>query len=93
MTFPGDPEDEHAGDILICPEYAADAAVEYNQAFADEVTLYIVHGWLHLAGLCDKTDSEQQRMRYAEETIMNHIRTLSTIPKLSMTKDSTRICP
>jgi hypothetical protein len=33
MTFPGDPEDRHAGDIAICPAVAATATVESKTAF------------------------------------------------------------
>lgn len=88
MTFPGDPEDEHAGDIIICLEYAVDAAVEYHQPFADEVTLYIIHGWLHLAGFRDKTEAEQQQMRAAEQALMNYIRSGAGIPKLSITRSN-----
>lgn len=84
MTFPGDPEDEHAGDIIVCPEFARDAAEEYQQPFANEIILYIIHGWLHLAGLRDKTEEEQQQMRSAEETLMSYIESKSPFPRISM---------
>lgn len=74
MTFPGDPEDDHAGDIAICPEVAAAAALEHGLSFAEELTLYLVHAWLHLGGLRDKTAAEQAAMRAAEDAAMKHLR-------------------
>lgn len=75
MTFPGTSEDDHAGDLAVCPSYAADHAPEYGQSFAEELTLYVVHGWLHLAGLDDRTIEATQAMRAAEKFIMDRLRT------------------
>lgn len=74
MTFPGDPEDAHAGDLAICPAYAAEHAGEFGQSFAEELTLYLVHGWLHLAGLDDRTAPQSAAMRAAEDDLMNRVR-------------------
>ena len=70
MTFPGDPEDDHAGDLAICPTIAASAAPENGTTFAEELTLYLVHGWLHLAGLNDRSKPEIEEMRAAEAVAM-----------------------
>lgn len=73
MTFPGDPSDGHAGDLAICPASAATAATEYGQTFAAELTLYLIHGWLHLAGLDDRTIATAAAMRVAERTLMERV--------------------
>ena len=74
MTFPGDPEDGHAGDIAICPAVAASACGKSGLPFAEELTLYLVHSWLHLAGLRDSDDEEIREMRLAEDILMNLLR-------------------
>jgi probable rRNA maturation factor len=74
MTFPGDPDDGHAGDIAICAAIAEEAARERNLPFAEELTLYLVHGWLHLGGLDDRTARDRQVMREAEAAVMALLR-------------------
>ena len=32
-----------------------------------EITLYLIHGWLHLYGFNDKTETEIKAMRLAED--------------------------
>ena len=69
MTFPGDPGDGHAGDIAICPAVAAGEAAARGGSFAEELTLYLVHGCLHLAGFRDGTPEEGAAMREAEAEV------------------------
>lgn len=69
MTFPGDPEDDYAGDLAICPSHASTQAPEFGSSFSEELTLYILHGWLHLAGLDDRSEKDRSRMRQAEKTL------------------------
>lgn len=73
MTFPGEEEDDHAGDLAVCPEYAVERAEEFGQNFATELTLYLVHGWLHLAGLDDRADDTRAAMRNAEADLMRRL--------------------
>lgn len=80
MTFPGDTEDEHAGDLAVCPAVAASACRDHQTSFAEEVTLYLIHGWLHLAGLDDKTESGVTQMRSAESLVMESIRQAGSLP-------------
>jgi probable rRNA maturation factor len=68
MTFPGDAADSHAGDIAICPHAAATSEEARN--FAHELTLYLVHGCLHLCGFADTTGEELARMREEEARAM-----------------------
>lgn len=75
MTFPGDPEDAAAGSIAICPEVAARAAAEGNHLpFPEELTLYLVHAWLHLAGLDDRDSAGRAAMRASEDRLMAGLR-------------------
>lgn len=67
MTFPGDPDDEHAGDIAICPLVAHRESVSRHLPFAEELTLYLVHACLHLAGHDDLDEVDRASMR-AQET-------------------------
>lgn len=73
MTFPGDPDDDHAGDIAICPAVAASACRESGLSFASELSLYLVHSWLHLAGLDDRDQPGREEMRKAEAELMQHL--------------------
>jgi len=73
MTFPGDPEDLHAGDIAICPEVAMMASLENGMSFQSELSLYLVHAWLHLAGLDDRDEAGRKEMRRAESILMDEL--------------------
>ena len=74
MTFPGSPADGHAGDIAICPAVAAEQALESGLDFPAELTLYLVHAWLHLAGLRDDNAAQTALMRRGETLLMEHLR-------------------
>jgi ssRNA-specific RNase YbeY (16S rRNA maturation enzyme) len=37
------------------------------------VTLYLVHGWLHLSGLRDHTVAQSKKMRQAEAEALAHL--------------------
>ena len=73
MTFPGDPGDDHAGDLAICPQVAAAACLETGLSFSAELSLYLVHAWLHLAGLDDREDASRKEMRRAESLVMEKL--------------------
>lgn len=66
ITFPADITDkERVGEICI----SVDEALKYThfQPLADELTLYLIHGWLHLADYNDIADSDRQVMRHMEK--------------------------
>jgi probable rRNA maturation factor len=85
MTFPGDPEDRHAGDIAICPAVAATATVESNLPFREELTLYLVHAWLHLSGMEDATPKGRSEMRDAENRLMQLLRSRDVLLEAAWT--------
>lgn len=73
MTFPGESQDDHAGDIAVCPSVALDASKDTGLPFNRELSLYVVHAFLHLAGLKDDNPENISRMREAESLMMEHI--------------------
>ncbi len=58
------------GEIIISTEYAMGESARFGWRPEDEVTLYFVHGMLHLLGFDDHTDDERMRMRSEERLIL-----------------------
>jgi probable rRNA maturation factor len=54
------------GEILISTDVAAVVSERFEWSAEDEVTLYLVHGLLHLAGYDDLSPDEKTLMRQAE---------------------------
>ncbi|MDR2341047.1 MAG: rRNA maturation RNase YbeY [Puniceicoccales bacterium] len=82
ITFPGDPENDFAGEICISVEYAVESAEERGCTLSDEITLYMVHGWLHLSGLSDQTPEDAAKMREAEAGALQLLKAQNAIPSL-----------
>ncbi len=51
------------GEIVVCPEVAAQLCQGHGLSLRDELLTYILHGILHLAGLRDSTRAGAQAMR------------------------------
>lgn len=70
ISFPMDDASEQhhriLGDIFVCPKTAMTYAKENNHDPYREVTLYIVHGLLHLLGYDDIKEDHRLAMRAAE---------------------------
>ncbi len=66
ITFPAEPSMQSAGEIIISVDHARARAAELDQPFDHELTLYLVHGWLHLAGHDDRSEPARSEMRAAE---------------------------
>ncbi len=60
------------------PRLAGTRALQ--NAFAAELTLYLVHGWLHLAGHDDLMPAGKRRMRAAERRALGLLRKHAAIP-------------
>ncbi len=60
-----DPADVVA-EIYVCPEVAADYAAEHGLDASRELSLYAVHGMLHLTGQDDISDGDRAEMRRKE---------------------------
>lgn len=69
MSFPLD--DSYLGDIFVCPETACLYASAHNLNPYTELTLYMVHGLLHLLGYDDLSPVPRKKMRQAEKRNMN----------------------
>ena len=75
MTFPDgerDPENGHVhlGDLAVCVEVARREASVRRRPIADELTLYCLHGLLHLIGYDDVTTRKQARMWAAQRRLL-----------------------
>ncbi len=55
------------GEVVISGETAVRAADEYSCSPQEELTLYLVHGLLHLCGYDDQTESDRETMRTQEQ--------------------------
>jgi probable rRNA maturation factor len=82
ITFPGGAG--AAGEICI----SADAAVRQGGRSAPrlsaELTLYVVHGWLHLAGYDDLRPAAKRRMRLAEARALRLLRASRLFPRFML---------
>jgi probable rRNA maturation factor len=70
ITFPLEKE---SAEIYICPKIAKTYASLHDQDPYRELTLYIVHGLLHLAGFDDLDPKKRKEMRKSEKKHMNHL--------------------
>jgi probable rRNA maturation factor len=66
ITFPGDPALGSAGEVCVSVDAARRRTGAAAARLSREITLYVVHGWLHLAGYGDKAPAERRAMRLAE---------------------------
>ncbi|MFZ9028232.1 MAG: rRNA maturation RNase YbeY [Crocinitomicaceae bacterium] len=55
-----------SGDLFISVDRVKDNAVSFNVEMKHELLRVIVHGFLHLAGYGDKSESEEKEMRLKE---------------------------
>ena len=67
ITFPGNPTFESVGEICISIDEAIKNSKTFGTSVSHEITLYLIHGWLHLYGLNDKNETEIKAMRQAEK--------------------------
>lgn len=61
-------------EIFICIDKAIIEAKERNIDFADELSLYIVHGILHIVGYDDLKPKDIKEMRKAEADCMDNLK-------------------
>lgn len=84
ITFPGDSDMDFAGEICVSVDHAIASYMEHHTSFAEELTLYIVHGYLHLAGLDDIEEQDRLGMRAAEAVLMQHLREQDLMPDFKL---------
>ena len=74
ITFDESEVDRIAGDMLISLDTVRSNAEQLGTDYAEELHRVIIHGVLHLCGLNDKTDEDEERMRQAEEAALSLLR-------------------
>ena len=84
ITFEGDAALGTAGEICVSADTAARYAKENRRNFSEELTLYLVHGWLHLAGYDDLVPAKKRVMRRAEARAMALLRGANKLPRFAM---------
>lgn len=67
ITFPADPSMASAGEIIVSVDHAIARAFELGLSVSEELSLYLIHGWLHLAGFDDRNAGDRLKMRAAEQ--------------------------
>lgn len=77
ITFPADPAMNFAGEIIVSVDHAIDQAKVLNEPFSQELSLYLIHGWLHLAGYDDRSEKDRIKMREAEKEALAIVAKLS----------------
>jgi probable rRNA maturation factor len=80
ITFEGDPAMGTAGEICVSADTAAAYARANGRDFSAELTLYLVHGWLHLCGYDDLEPRKKRAMRRAEARAMRVLAKAKALP-------------
>lgn len=86
ITFEGHAALGTAGEICVSVDRAADCARRRALDLAGELTLYLVHGWLHLAGYDDLRPALKRRMRAAEARALRLLAAADAVPRFSLHK-------
>lgn len=73
---------EGQGELVISVEHAVAQAKRFRSTPARELTLYVLHGILHLHGYDDCTPAQRRRMRVAERRLLARLRRTVEFGKL-----------
>jgi len=84
ITFEGNAKLGSAGEICVSADTAAHYATEHDHNFSEELTLYVIHGWLHLAGYDDLKPAKKRLMRAAEKRAMTLLTKAKNLPRFSL---------
>lgn len=84
ITFEGQPGFGVAGEICVSADTAAAYSKEHDREFSEELTLYVVHGWLHLAGYDDLQPAKKRKMRAAEARAMKLLHAANAVPAFAL---------
>ena len=88
ITFPADPAENIAGEICVSVDQAIEESDLRGIPFARELSLYLVHGWLHLVGFDDKIDEDRKIMRQEERKVLGLIENLELWPDFLLAPSS-----
>ncbi len=84
ITFSGDGAHGVAGEICVSADAARRQAGKDRAGLSGEVTLYVVHGWLHLAGYDDTGPAAKRAMRRAEARAMRLLGRAGAVPRFKL---------
>lgn len=84
ITFEGDSLAGTAGEVCVSVDAAARLGGATGLPFAEELTLYVVHGLLHLAGYDDLSPARRRRMRVAERRALDLLRSADAVPAFQL---------
>lgn len=84
ITFHGDLSINFAGEICASVDHAITLSHELGIPFNKELALYLIHGWLHLAGFFDKTDKQRAKMKTAEAYVLKAVEKARKLPDFSL---------
>ncbi len=84
ITFEGHAAMGSGGEICVSADTAKNYAAVHGRNFSEELSLYVVHGWLHLAGYDDLVPAKKRLMRAAEKRAMHLLKTRVAIPTFSL---------
>lgn len=83
ISFPIDNDDtipySVLGEVFVCPQTAFTYVQQNGGILYEEITLYIVHGLLHLLGFDDIADVDQIKMREREQFHMENLKNYDLI--------------
>ncbi len=71
ISFPIDKN--HLGEVFVCPQVAIEYAKKRELNPHEEVSLYIIHGLLHLLGYDDLEPQQRKTMRKKEKSCMRQL--------------------
>ncbi len=83
ITFEGDRAHGLAGEVCVSVD-AAVRQVGRSVRFPGELTLYVVHGWLHLAGYDDLRPAAKRVMRRAEKRALALLARARAMPRFKL---------
>ena len=84
ITFEAQPGMGAAGEICVSADTARSFARAKKLDFSRELTLYVVHGWLHLAGYDDLQPAKKRQMRAAEARAMRLLEAADAVPVFTL---------
>jgi probable rRNA maturation factor len=85
ISFPMDQEVDPTfpyrilGEVFVCPATALQYAKEHQKNVNEELTLYVVHGLLHLIGYDDIEEGAEKNMRATEHRHMTELQSSKLI--------------
>ena len=83
ITFPADEEENQAGEICVSVDMAKEQSSLRKISLAEELSLYLIHGWLHLIGFNDIEKIDRVRMKQEEKNCLAIVKKSRLIPDLN----------